>query len=250
MLQYNLEHGFQFFRISSDIVPFASHAVNTYPWQKQFGPKLSELGAFVRSNGMRVSMHPDQFVLINSPSEDIYRRSVDELLYHADILELMELDTTHKLQIHVGGVYADKPLAVERFAERYALLPERIRARLVIENDDRSYSLADCLLLSKKTGIPILFDTFHHECLNNGESFETAFAAVSKTWKQKDGDPVMDYSSQDSEKRKGAHAPHLDPEDFAHLIPLFKKYRCSVMLEIKDKEKSAEIALQLVNKTK
>ncbi|HEY9702057.1 MAG TPA: UV DNA damage repair endonuclease UvsE, partial [Allocoleopsis sp.] len=141
ILKYNKENGFYFFRISSELVPFASHPINEVEWWKLFDKKLEEIGKFIKENNMRISMHPDQFVLINSPDEKIFQKSLKDLEYHCRILEGMGLDSSAKIQIHVGGVYNDKPKAIERFIDRYNKLPLNIKNRLVIENDDKSYSL-------------------------------------------------------------------------------------------------------------
>jgi UV DNA damage endonuclease len=174
ILRFNLDNGILFFRISSDIVPFASHPVCSYDWRGRFSGNFMKLGKFIKKSGMRVSMHPDQFVLINALDEDIVRRSELELEYHSDVLDLMGLDSKAKVQIHVGGVYGDKEAAMERFIERYSNLSPRVKKRLVIENDDRLYTLADCLKISKRTGVPVLFDVFHHRCLSSGEKIADA----------------------------------------------------------------------------
>src|SRR5690606_25679090 len=104
-------------------------------------------------NQMRVSFHPDQFTLLNSPSESIFENSLRELRYHAAVLEAMNLPQEHKIQIHVGGIYNDKQTSIQRFIDRFALLPDEIKTRLAIENDDRLYSLADCLSIHRQTGV-------------------------------------------------------------------------------------------------
>lgn len=76
---------------------------------------------------MRISMHPDHFVLINSPNEDIQEKSVAELKYHCDFLDALGLDSSHKIQIHVGGVYGDKPTATQRFIDRYKQLSAQVK---------------------------------------------------------------------------------------------------------------------------
>jgi UV DNA damage endonuclease len=119
VLEYNLKHGLLFFRITSDLIPFASHPVCTFPWQSVYRSNFAELGEFIREKGLRVSMHPDQFVLINAVNEDIFQRSVSEILYHARVLDLFGLDETAKIQIHVGGVYHDKAESIKRFIDRY-----------------------------------------------------------------------------------------------------------------------------------
>jgi len=245
ILRYNVRHGLLFFRISSDMVPFASHPVCTFPWQERFKKTFSEIGSFIRHHRFRISMHPDQFVLLNTPDKDVLGRSIDELRYHAEILDLMGLEETAKIQIHVGGVYGDKSASMERFVNTYDLLDPAIRCRLVIENDERLYSAADCLSLHEQTGVPILLDSFHHALNNNGEPFPDLLEQVRAGWKERDGIPMVDYSSQQPGKRGGAHAEHIDAGDFSAFLKETQNFDLDVMLEIKDKEASARTALAL-----
>lgn len=245
ILQYNAEQGFEFFRISSDTIPFATHPVNTCDWLHEFNADLKRIGAFIKKHRMRISMHPDQFVLINTPSPDILRKSVADLTYHASFLDAMGLDTTAKIQIHVGGVYGDKPAAMARFVAAYKELPSTIKRRLVIENDDRLFSLRDCMEIHAAIGIPILFDNFHHECLNNGELLSAALVSSSKTWKAEDGILMVDYSEQEPGARRGKHATSIDPKKFGDFLKA-AKVDMDIMLEIKDKEASALRALPVL----
>lgn len=114
---------------------------------------------------MRVSLHPGQYCVINSPREDVVERSIDELLYHASILEAMGLDATHKMVLHVGGIYGDKQQAMQRFARVYRRLDPIIQKHLIIENDDRYYTVEDVLYLSAQLSIPVVFDNLHHAIL-------------------------------------------------------------------------------------
>lgn len=238
-LEWNRSQGLLFFRISSDLVPFASHPVNQYPWADVFAGQFRRIGQWIRGHDMRMSMHPDQFVLINSPTEDIFQRSVAELEYHARVLDAFGLDQTHKMQIHVGGVYGDKEASIQRFIERYALLSPEVKRRLVIENDDRLYTFADCQRLHEATGVPILFDSFHHELNNDGTSLRDTFPQFLATWAPQDGVPMMDYSSQECGKRVGTHCTAIDLNDFRRVLALADGYDFDLMLEIKNKELSA-----------
>lgn len=181
MLEWNVAHGLLFFRIGSSIVPFGSNPVNTFPWPSHFAAEFRAIGDYIKANNLRVSFHPDQFVGLHSPSPDIVQRSVEELVYRGLMLDFMGLDSTAKLQIHVGGFYGDRKLAIRRFAQVYATLPAAVQARLVVENDGRLFSLHDYFELHQLTGVPILFDNFHHECLSNGESLAEALR-LAATW--------------------------------------------------------------------
>lgn len=178
------------------------------------------------------------------------QRSIDELNYHCNVLDAMGLDENAKIQIHVGGVYGDKPMAIKRFIKRYNSLNESIKKRLVIENDDRLFSLKDCLLIHQITKIPVIFDIFHHECLNNGEYIKDAILQAQATWKKPDGLLMIDYSNQKADKRKGAHAITIDLSLFRNFIIETEGLDFDIMLEIKDKEKSAIEALRLLKNLK
>jgi UV DNA damage endonuclease len=133
ILNYNAAHGILFFRITSDLVPFASHPICVFTWQEYFLSEFLAIGDLIRKHKMRISMHPDQFVLINALDPDIVQRSVRELGYHASVLDLLGLDASAKIQIHIGGVYKNRSGSLDRFIERYHSLPSPVQRRLVIK---------------------------------------------------------------------------------------------------------------------
>lgn len=245
ILSFNAENGIVFFRITSDIVPFASHRVCTFPWQERFRRRLAAIGRTVREGEARVAMHPDQFVLVNAQDKKIFEASERELVYHAELLDLMGMDVDAKIQIHVGGVYDDKAKSMARFVRRFAALPDVVRRRLVIENDDRLYGLADCMRIHAETGIPVLFDAFHHVLRNEGEELAVALALAASTWRASDGPPIVDYSSQQKGARVGTHAETIDLRDFRRFLRESRPHDFDCMLEIKDKEYSALMAIEL-----
>jgi UV DNA damage endonuclease len=115
----------------------------------------------------------------------------------------------------------------------------------VIENDERRYSADDCLKIHQVTGIPVIFDLFHHSCLNHGEPVPDIISAIGDTWAEKDGLPMVDYSSQHPSKRPGAHAEHIDSDHFRRFLKISKPLDFDLMLEIKDKEESALVAREI-----
>jgi len=247
ILRFNLRHNILFFRVTSDLVPFASHPVCRFDWQGSFGNRFNEIGDFIKNCDMRISMHPDQFTLINSLDNRVFENSVRELVYHAQVLDLMELGTSAKIQIHIGGVYGDKETSMRRFVERFETLDEIVKRRLVIENDDRRYNLKDCLRISAEVGIPILFDVFHHEVNNSGETVKEAFELFAPTWKPEDELPMVDYSSQLPSDIKGKHTETLNLGIFREFLEEIRPFDFDVMLEIKDKEMSALKAIEIAS---
>jgi UV DNA damage endonuclease len=208
ILEYNLDNDFLFFRISSDIVPFASH------------PKK------------------------------IVERCIAELEYHGKLMDAMGLDPSAKIQLHVGGVYGDKSQASSRFISNYERLPTAIKRRLVIENDDRLYSIRDCQEINLITGIPIVFDILHHECLQNGETLRGALEETKKTWSNIDGVPMVDYSNQAQGQKPGKHAKSIDANEFKKFIEDTEGLDFDIMLEIKDKEMSTSIAHHIIRESR
>lgn len=247
ILDYNSGKGFLFFRISSDVIPLASHPVCDFDWEGFFKKELRGIGGFIRREGMRISMHPDQFTLLNSPNEDVTERSIRELGYHCRLLDAMRLGLDAKIQIHVGGAYGDKQRAAERFAKRYSCLGKGLRSRLVIENDERLFGFSDCMMIHERTGIPLLFDSFHNESFG-GFGTREAMEMAMGTWKRRDGPLMVDYSSQERGSRQGTHAKSIDIRHFRGFLRQAEGLDFDLMLEIKDKEESAGKALALLRK--
>ena len=239
MLKFNVENNLLFFRITSRLIPFASHPLMDFNWKDYFKDNFNEISGLIHENNIRISMHPGQFVVINSKDPEVFEQGLNELKYHSEVFDILNLDSTAKMQVHVGGVYGDKEKSMERFIERYKNLNKDIKRRLVVENDEKSYSLSKCLDINKETKIPVLFDYFHHELNNTGEDLQECFEEFMKTWKSKDGLPLVDYSSQNPEKPKGTHIESIDIDHFKNFLKETENFDFDIMLEIKDKETSA-----------
>jgi UV DNA damage endonuclease len=239
ILRWNIENRVLFFRLTSDLVPFASHPVCRFDWLGHFHTLFLRIGDFIKGHGVRISMHPDQFTLINSLDEAIFERSHRELLYHAQVLDAMGLDEAARIQIHVGGVYGDKKESIRRFVRRFGRLDPLIQRRLVVENDEKSYSLDDCLRIHGETGVPVLLDVFHYSILNNGEDLHTCLERTAPTWGRPDGIPMIDYSSQAPSRPAGSHTQSIEIKAFRAFLHDSRPFNFDIMLEIKDKEGSA-----------
>jgi UV DNA damage endonuclease len=239
ILRWNLEHDIRVFRLSSETVPFGSHAANTLRWWEELGPRFAELGELMGEGGMRLSTHPGQYTVLGSPEERFVAASVAEIEYHARLLVAFGLDPSHRIVVHGGGVYGDARAAAERFAAAYARLSGDAQERLVLENDER-WSLADVLPLAGRLGIPVVFDAFHHSLRPSlGElGVRDAVLLAGETWRAGDGRQEVHFSTQEPGKRPGAHSETIDLAAFARFADAVGDLDLDCVLEVKDKELS------------
>lgn len=241
MVEYNLAKGIGLLRISSDIIPFGSHPSNTLEWWKTFEEELKGLGIVINASELRVSMHPGQYTVLNSPDEAVVARSVQDLVYHTRFLDSLGVDRSCKIVLHVGGVYGNKAGAVKRFKENWSRLPVEVRQRLVIENDEKCYSAGDVLDIGQQLGIPVVFDNLHNSINPSGEQLDEHgwIKACKGTWKADDGKQKLHYSQQKQGSQKGAHSDTIYIHPFLEFHERIKGLGPDIMLEVKDKNISA-----------
>ena len=241
MIDYNRKNNIKLFRISSDLIPFGSSPVNALPWWDIHAEAFQHIGAKIQKSSMRVSFHPGQYTVLNSPDENVVARAILDLAYHAKMLEYLGVDNQHKIVLHVGGIYGDKKEALERFEQNFRRLPEAVRNRLIIENDDRLYNIEDVLTLAHRLHVPAVYDNLHH-AINPPPSGGTDpywIAEAKKTWKAADGNQKIHYSQQALDKRPGAHTDAINLETFLTFHEQLEDKQIDIMLEVKDKNLSA-----------
>ena len=241
MIDYNRKNNIRLFRISSDLIPFGSSPVNALPWWYIHAEAFQHIGAKIRKSGMRVSFHPGQYTVLNSPDEDVVARAILDLAYHAKILECLGVDNQHKIVLHVGGIYGDKKEALQLFEQNFRRLPEAVRNRLIIENDDRLYNIEEVLEMAHRLQIPAVYDNLHH-AINpppTGKDDRHWIAEAAKTWKASDGNQKIHYSQQAPGKRPGAHTDTIDLKTFLSFHEQLEDKQIDIMLEVKDKNLSA-----------
>ncbi len=241
LIDYNIQNGISLFRISSDLIPFGSSEAYDLPWQNIYSKKLSIIGNKIIGSGMRVSMHPGQYTVLNSPDISVVKRAIQDLNYHTKVLDCLGLGPEHKIVLHLGGAYGDKEKALERFISRFKELGESVRRRLVIENDDRSFNIGDVLKTSAVIGVPVVFDNLHN-ALNPADSDTSEINWITKcavTWKSHDGQQKIHYSQQNIEKKTGAHSVSINIDIFLDFYRQLNGMNLDVMLEVKDKNISA-----------
>lgn len=193
-LYFCAENGIASFRIVSQILPLKSHPEQGYeieelPLADSIVERFRLCGEFARNCGIRLSFHPDQFVVLNSPRPDVVAASIRELEYQTEVAEWVGADVVN---VHGGGAYGDKTQALETFARTVARLSPRVRKVLTVENDDKVFTPADLAPVCAREGIPLVYDVHHHRCLPDTMTVEEATEIASSTW---DREPMMHISS-------------------------------------------------------
>ncbi|MBC2398463.1 UV DNA damage repair endonuclease UvsE [Clostridium tetanomorphum] len=236
ILKYNLDNNIFMFRISSDIIPFGSHSINNLNWTKIFKEDLDNIGNFIKSNNIRVSMHPGQY----TPTEDVMKKSIKDIEYHCLFLDSLGVDYSNKIILHIGGAYNDKLSSLKRFKENFKKLSNSAQKRLVLENDERNFNIYDVLDICDILNIPAVFDNLHHK-FNPGKSEDiySILERVCKTWCEYDGSMKLHYSDSDETKKAGAHSKHINIENFLNYYKKVESFNPDIMLEVKDKDISA-----------
>lgn len=259
IFDYLARQNITMYRMTSDLAPYVTH-----PDMPQFHGQIREcaadlrdLGDAARQQGLRLSMHPSQFIVLNSPDPALVEKSVADLLAGAEILDAMELGPEAALVIHVGGVYGDPAASCARWAGTYRKLPEPVRRRLVLENDDLRFSAARVLGIHAETGVPLIFDYQHFWC-NNPEGRELAPTVLRFLRSWPDGvTPKIHFSSPNTNLREvkrrnrktgkaetallppvwTGHADFINPFEFATFVRMLPdEPRFDVMLEAKAKD--------------
>ena len=215
-LKYCDAHGIRSFRILSQILPVKTHPVVGYsltdlPGGDAIMDQFFDCGTFAREHDIRTGFHPDQFVVLNSPDEGIVQRSIADIESQAEIACWTHADTVN---IHGGGCYGDKQKALERFRINLDRLSPRARERLTVENDDRTFTPSDLLLLCRSEGVPLVYDVHHHRCCPDVLSVEEATAAATSTWNREPlfhlSSPVAGWTGPKPER----HHDYIEAADF------------------------------------
>ena len=238
VLQYNAAHGVGLYRVSSELIPFASHPVNAIPWWDEHAADLERMAAYRTATGQRLTMHPGQFTVLNSPRAEVVKAAILDLQWHARLLDLLGMDGSGKIVIHVGGAFGDKRSAADRFVSVARSLPESIRRRLVVENDEHVWSAEEVLDVSARTGLPMIFDNLHDRIRSRREDGPALLLRdVFATWRPEDGVPKIHFSSQAVAARPGAHSDFISAEQFVRLLesaPGDTAFDCMLECKMKD----------------
>jgi len=242
IVKWNVENGINFFRISSDIFPWASeYNIEDLPQYQRIKTVLSSCGNYARENGIRLTSHPGPFNVLVSPREHVVQNTITDLTNHGKVFDLLGLDRTpyNKINIHCNGVYGDKQSAMDRFCKNFELLPESVQTRLTVENDDKAtmYSVKDLMYIHERIGIPIVFDYHHHKFCTGDMTEQEALELAISTW-PKGITPVVHYSESKALHESNNKLKPQAHSDYINNLPNTYGNKVDIMVESKAKELS------------
>lgn len=252
IIKWNKINNFNFFRVSSNLFPWSSeYNLKDLPDFNMIKKTLTETGAFINKNNMRITSHPGPFNVLTSPNEKVVKNCIKDLSVQGETFDLMNLERTpfNKINIHIGGAYNNKKDAMKRFCKNFKRLPVSVQKRLTVENDDRStlYSVKDLYNgVYKKIKIPIVFDYHHHRFCDGNMSEKEALELAISTWNGIK--PVVHYSESRSEEKKDntikpqAHSDYVYQKinTYGNIIDIMveAKYKELAVLEYLKKHKN------------
>ena len=241
IIDWNILNGYNFFRITSELAPWKSE----YEWNdlkdiERIKMYLHSAGVKAKSHNLRITSHPGPFNVLTSPHPHVVDNCITDLTIHGEVFDMMGLSRTphNKINIHIGGAYGDKESAMERFCVNFERLPDSVKSRLTVENDDKAsmYSVKDLYEgIYKRVGVPIVFDYHHHQFCTGDLSEQEALELAMSTWP--DGiKPVVHYSESRSKEYED---PKIRPQAHSdYVINEIQTYgnEIDIMIEAKAKE--------------
>lgn len=256
ILEWNVKNKIYFLRLSSEIFPFASHPDYKYSIEAT-SPLLKKIGNYAKEHGIRLTMHPGQHTMLSSPHKHVAFNSVLDLKHHAEILDRMGMGPDSVIILHAGGVYNDKQKTLKRLATQFKKLPAGVRKRIVLENDEMSYTIEDLLPISEELQIPLVID-FHHDELNRStKRAEFYFTRIFRVWNKRQIKPKVHISNSppgithnDNLIMRRKHSDYIHRLQPSFLKLLESKYANSVdiMVEAKMKEQAVLQLRKKLNK--
>lgn len=237
IITYNIKNNIHFYRLTSKLVPLATHDKIKYDYITSLKDKYKKIGELINKYNLRIDTHPDQYAVLNSMNNKIVKNTVEILKYHYNILDALKIKNKIII-LHVGSGTCGKKASITRFINNFKKLPSYIQKCIAVENDDKIYNIIDVLYLCNTLNIPMVLDYHHYVCNNNGEKLEDYIKEIMDTWSNIN--PKFHFSSPKSNLKKEfrSHHDYINSDDFIKFINMLKIYNkdVDIMLEAKVKD--------------
>ena len=251
IIKYNVKNNFHFYRLTSKLVPLATHDKVDFDYITPLLDEYKKIGKLINDNNIRVDTHPDQYAVLNSMDSKIVKNTVEILEYHYKIMDALGIKDK-LIILHVGSSACGKKASITRFINNFNKLSDYIKKCIAVENDDKIYNIKDVLELCHKIKVPMVLDYHHFICNNEGENLKDYLNDIIESWNGRLA--KMHFSSPKSKLKKEfrSHNDYINSDDFINFINLIKTQDkdIDIMLEAKAKDDAiSRLVRQLKYKT-
>jgi len=237
IIDYNIKNNIHFYRITSDLIPLATHKEVIFNYTNNFKERYESISKKINQSKMRVDMHPSEYTVLNSTKKQVIDNTFDILKYHYNILKMLKIKKP-LLILHIGSNEFGKEKSISRFINNFNKLPLEIKKTIAIENDDKTFNIIDTLMLCEKLNCPMVLDYHHHKCNNNNIDINIYLKRIFNTWQNQT--PKIHFSSPKNSQKKDyrSHHEYIDCNSFIELLNILKPYinKIDIMLEAKMKD--------------
>ena len=236
ILEFNEQEQINFYRISQAIIPLATLNEIDFDYITPYLEKWQKIGKFIKDNNMRIDIHPNQYCILNSPDKTVIKNSINSLKYIYSLFQVMDING--KAILHIGGKYDSKEESLTRFKNNFQNLPNHLKNIIILENDDKIYTLIDTLTICEELNIPMVLDYHHYLCNNNKENLKDYIPRIINTWKNTNLNPKIHFASPKSKKEFRSHNRFAGYNSFLKLINILNNFNqdFDIMLECKEKD--------------
>lgn len=236
IIDYNIKNNIHFYRLTSNLIPLATLNEVKFDYISKYQHYYDKIAKKIKDNKLRMDMHPDQFCVLNSTKKEVVTNSINILQYHYLIMEALKIENKI-LILHVGSSVLGKKNSITRFIHNFKKLPIHLQKCIAIENDDKVYTVVDCLELCKILHIPMILDYHHHICNSDNINISNYLQDIFSSW---EGTPKVHFSSPKNHTKKEfrSHHDYIDIHDFINFLNIVKPLNIDldIMIEAKAKD--------------
>lgn len=239
IIDYNIKNNIHFYRLTSKLIPLATHKDINFEYLEKYKEKYINIGNKINKNNMRVDLHPDQFTVLNSTKKEVLDNTFNILEHQYKILDALNIKNKIII-LHTGGNVFGKDQAIKRFKNNFYKLPKYLQKSIALENDDKIFNIKDVLNICKDLNIPCVLDYHHHLCNGNDININNYYNDIFSTWKSIN--PKIHFSSPKNYTKKDirSHHDYINIEEFLKFIESIKhlNYDIDIMIEAKEKDEA------------
>lgn len=232
ILKYNIKNNIHFYRMSSKIIPLATHPNIKINLLNIFKEKLEHIGNIIKENNLRVDIHLDEYCVLNSTNSNIVSSTINIIKFYKNMLKTMNIESY--MILHIGSSAFGIEKSITRFINNFKKLDEESKNMIILENDDKVFKIEDVLKICKTLNIPMVLDYHHYKC-NKVEPLEQHIKEILNTWNNIT--PKMHLSSKKNNKEFRSHHDYIDINDFIELTNILKTQNKNIDIMIEAKEK-------------